>query len=73
MAYSCREEGIRTLVTLLVLTRFPSVRLKPLGHLSIIYLQIYSSYDICVKYYDKYFEDSFLILSFANLLFRGVA
>ena len=40
---SCREEGIRTLVTLLVLTRFPSVRLKPLGHLSINFAQIYSS------------------------------
>ena len=31
----CREEGIRTLDTL-PYTRFPSVRLKPLGHLSII-------------------------------------
>ena len=30
----CREEGIRTLDTL-PYTRFPSVRLKPLGHLSI--------------------------------------
>jgi hypothetical protein len=29
----CREEGIRTPDTLLY-TRFPSVRLKPLGHLS---------------------------------------
>ena len=29
-----REEGIRTLDTLLTHTRFPSVRLKPLGHLS---------------------------------------
>ena len=35
---SCREEGIRTLDTLLTHTRFPSVRLKPLGHLSIFYL-----------------------------------
>ena len=30
----CREEGIRTLDTL-PYTRFPSVLLKPLGHLSI--------------------------------------
>ena len=29
-----REEGIRTLDTLLAYTRFPSVRLRPLGHLS---------------------------------------
>ncbi|GAN69530.1 hypothetical protein Abol_043_012 [Acetobacter orleanensis JCM 7639] len=28
------ETGIRTLGTLLTYTRFPSVRLKPLGHLS---------------------------------------
>lgn len=28
------ERGIRTLGTLLTYTRFPSVRLKPLGHLS---------------------------------------
>src|SRR4051794_16448740 len=28
------ERGIRTLETLLTFTRFPSVRLKPLGHLS---------------------------------------
>jgi hypothetical protein len=28
------ERGIRTLEALLTLTRFPSVRLKPLGHLS---------------------------------------
>lgn len=31
----CRKEGIRTLDTF-PYTRFPSVRLKPLGHLSII-------------------------------------
>ena len=30
----CREEGIRTLDTLLAYTRFPSVRLRPLDHLS---------------------------------------
>ena len=30
-----RGEGIRTLDTLLTHTRFPSVRLKPLGHPSI--------------------------------------
>ncbi len=30
----CREEGIRTLDTLLVYTHFPGVRLRPLGHLS---------------------------------------
>ena len=29
------ETGIRTLDTLLAYTRFPSVRLQPLGHLSI--------------------------------------
>ena len=29
-----REEGIRTLDTLLAYTHFPGVRLKPLGHLS---------------------------------------
>ena len=28
------ERGIRTLDTLLTYTRFPSVRLQPLGHLS---------------------------------------
>ena len=33
-----REKGIRTLDTLLTHTRFPSVRLKPLGHLSNFYL-----------------------------------
>ncbi len=31
----CREEGIRTLDTLLVYTHFPGVRLRPLGHLSV--------------------------------------
>ena len=30
-----REEGIRTLDTLLRYTHFPGVRLRPLGHLSI--------------------------------------
>ena len=30
-----REEGIRTLDTLLAYTHFPGVRLKPLGHLSV--------------------------------------
>ena len=34
-----REEGIRTLDTLLTHTRFPSVRLKPLGHLSFLNLK----------------------------------
>ncbi len=29
-----REEGIRTLDTLLRYTHFPGVRLRPLGHLS---------------------------------------
>jgi hypothetical protein len=32
----CREEGIRTL-DMLPYTRFPSVRLQPLGHLSIYF------------------------------------
>ncbi len=32
---NCREEGIRTLDTLLAYTHFPGVRLKPLGHLSL--------------------------------------
>ena len=32
-----REEGIRTLDTLLGYTHFPGVRLRPLGHLSIEY------------------------------------
>ncbi len=32
------ERGIRTLDTLLTYTRFPSVLLKPLGHLSVIWL-----------------------------------
>ena len=31
---NCREEGIRTLDTLLAYTHFPGVRLRPLGHLS---------------------------------------
>lgn len=31
----CREEGIRTLDTLVAYTHFPGVRLRPLGHLSI--------------------------------------
>ncbi len=30
----CREEGIRTLETLLAFTHFPGVLLRPLGHLS---------------------------------------
>ncbi len=30
----CREEGIRTLETLLMFTHFPGVLLQPLGHLS---------------------------------------
>ena len=34
----CREEGIRTLDTLLAYTHFPGVRLRPLGHLSIFFL-----------------------------------
>ena len=33
--YPCGERGIRTLETLLGFTRFPSVRLQPLGHLSL--------------------------------------
>jgi|APHig6443718053_1056840.scaffolds.fasta_scaffold05115_3 hypothetical protein len=32
----CREEGIRTLDTLVEYTHFPGVRLRPLGHLSIV-------------------------------------
>ena len=32
--FGCREEGIRTLDTLLEYTHFPGVRLRPLGHLS---------------------------------------
>ena len=32
--YNRREEGIRTLDTLLAYTHFPGVRLRPLGHLS---------------------------------------
>ncbi len=32
--FCCREEGIRTLDTLLAYTHFPGVRLRPLGHLS---------------------------------------
>ena len=35
----CREEGIRTL-DMLPYTRFPSVRLQPLGHLSFYVVQI---------------------------------
>ena len=35
---NCREEGIRTLDTLLAYTHFPGVRLRPLGHLSIFFL-----------------------------------
>ena len=31
----CREEGIRTLDTLLAYTHFPGVLLQPLGHLSV--------------------------------------
>ena len=34
----CREEGIRTLDTLLEYTRFPGVRLQPLGHLSFYFM-----------------------------------
>ena len=34
----CREEGIRTLDTLLAYTHFPGVRLRPLGQLSIFFL-----------------------------------
>ena len=37
----CREEGIRTLDTLLAYTHFPGVRLRPLGHLSIT--ELYNS------------------------------
>ncbi len=36
----CREEGIRTLDTLLVYTHFPGVRLRPLGHLSSLALKV---------------------------------
>ena len=32
--YNRREEGIRTLDTLVAYTHFPGVRLRPLGHLS---------------------------------------
>ena len=38
--FFCREEGIRTLDTL-PYTRFPSVRLRPLGHLSLLSIQIH--------------------------------
>ncbi len=34
MLMGCREEGIRTLDTLLAYTHFPGVLLRPLGHLS---------------------------------------
>jgi hypothetical protein len=33
--FYCREEGIRTLDTLLEYTHFPGVLLQPLGHLSV--------------------------------------
>ena len=33
--FVCREEGIRTLDTLLEYTHFPGVLLQPLGHLSV--------------------------------------
>ncbi len=39
-----REEGIRTLDTLLRYTHFPGVRLRPLGHLS---LRIYFKITLC--------------------------
>ena len=41
-----REEGIRTLDTLLTHTRFPSVRLKPLGHLSIYLSSLKISFEL---------------------------
>ena len=39
----CREEGIRTLDTLLEYTHFPGVLLQPLGHLSVCGLIRYSN------------------------------
>ena len=36
LCLSRREEGIRTLDALLEHTHFPGVRLRPLGHLSIV-------------------------------------
>ena len=41
--YGGGERGIRTLDTLLTYTRFPSVLLKPLGHLSDTYFFLLSS------------------------------
>lgn len=56
----CREEEIRTLGALRH-TRFPSVLLKPLGHLSVLGLQSY-----------EFFEDVYTILcsfKYSTILF----
>ncbi len=44
--YVSREEGIRTLDTLLTYTHFPGVLLQPLGHLSISECQITNFFSI---------------------------
>ena len=48
--FRCREEGIRTLDTLLAYTRFPGVRLRPLGHLSINFSHFF---EWSAKYHKK--------------------
>ncbi len=53
--YFSREKGIRTL-DMLPYTRFPSVRLQPLGHLSFCDLQITQKFiikrNLLVLFYD---------------------
>ena len=67
------EGGIRTLGTLLGYTRFPVVRLQPLGHLSLIgTLRIYDSYPLVrLSLSPKYLHGAFLG-RFAELLFSEV-
>ena len=50
LKFLCREEGIRTLDTLVAYTRFPGVRLRPLGHLSIY---IHHFFEWRAKYHKK--------------------
>ncbi len=62
-----REEGIRTLDTLLTYTHFPGVRLRPLGHLSIFHIALdcqITNFFLVVKIYAVNFKTFHLLKVF---------
>ena len=56
VGFSCREEGIRTLDTLLEYTHFPGVLLQPLGHLSVWLIDPFSESECKENYYSLRFQ-----------------